>query len=373
MTGAATLDDPGPTVRPAPAGDLVFSAWSALSPYGAGREAYRAGLAAGANAQAPLDPSHHPGPYQQAALVREFSPAGALGKKGTRTMDRLTALAVAAYGQLLQECGPDVVEHPERLALVLGTGHGSVQSIMDFTRDSLTGERPYLVDPARFPNTVMNRMAGQSAIWHGIKGPNTTVAGGWLTGLLALGYAARLHRGGHCDRVLCGAAEEYSTQRAWLEWHAAAEAERPPLGEGAVVWLLEPAASASAAGRTPLARLLGTRFRAYHRPAAAADALTTCVRAVLDDAGVDAASVRVVAPLGAEGEEDAVLRALPEGADPRLIRCRPLLGDASAAATAFQTGAVLALAEEGGLPPGATALVTGIDRDGTVGCALLGG
>ncbi|MEU3504322.1 beta-ketoacyl synthase N-terminal-like domain-containing protein, partial [Streptomyces hundungensis] len=240
MTGAATLDDPGPTVRPAPAGDLVFSAWSALSPYGTGREAYRAGLAAGANAQAPLDPSHHPGPYQQAALVPEFSPAGALGKKGTRTMDRLTALAVAAYGQLLQECGPDVVEHPERLALVLGTGHGSVQSIMDFTRDSLTGERPYLVDPARFPNTVMNRMAGQSAIWHGIKGPNTTVAGGWLTGLLALGYAARLHRGGHCDRVLCGAAEEYSTQRAWLEWHAAAEAERPPLGEGAVVWTWSP-------------------------------------------------------------------------------------------------------------------------------------
>ncbi|MEU3499594.1 3-oxoacyl-ACP synthase, partial [Streptomyces hundungensis] len=140
-----------------------------------------------------------------------------------------------------------------------------------------------------------------------------------------------------------------------------------------LVWLLGLAAVCLTSGRTPLARLMGTRFRAYHRPAAAAEALTTCVRAVLDEAGIDAASVRVVAPLGAEGEEDAVLRALPPGADPRLIRCRPLLGDASAAATAFQTGAVLALAEEGGLPPGATALVTGIDRDGTVGCALLGG
>ncbi|MGW2817243.1 beta-ketoacyl synthase N-terminal-like domain-containing protein [Streptomyces sp. NPDC001415] len=373
MSGAATLEDAGPDTRPAPSGDLVFSAWSAVSPYGTGRAAYRAGLAAAESALSALDADEHPGPYQQGALVPDFSAAGALGKKGTRTMDRLTALAVSAYGQLLQECGPDVVERPERLALVLGTGHGSVQSIMDFTRDSLTGERPYLVDPARFPNTVMNRMAGQSAIWHGIKGPNTTVAGGWLTGLLALGYAARLHRGGHCDRVLCGAAEEYSVQRSWLEWHAAEGEARPPLGEGGVVWLLEPAVSASAAGRTPLARLLGTRFRAYHRPDQAADALTACVRAVLEDAGADAASVRAVAPLGTDGEEDAVLRALPAGAAPRWIRCRPLLGDTSAAATAFQTAAVLALAEQGGLPPGATALVTGIDRDGTVGCALLGG
>ncbi|MFJ8311752.1 MULTISPECIES: beta-ketoacyl synthase N-terminal-like domain-containing protein [unclassified Streptomyces] len=373
MTAATTLEDAGPAARPAPTEDLVFSAWSAVSPYGAGATAYRAGLAAEESALAALDATAHPGPYEQAGLVPDFTAAGALGKKGTRTMDRLTALAVSAFGQLLQECGPALVERPERLALVLGTGSGSVQSIMDFTRDSLTGDRPYLVDPARFPNTVMNRAAGQSAIWHGIKGPNTTVAGGWLTGLLALGYAARLYRGGHCDRVLCGAAEEYSAQRAWLEWHAADGGARPPLGEGGVVWLLEPAASASAAGRTPLARLLGTRFRAYHEPDRAGEALTACVRAVLDDAGVSGDRVHAVAPLGTDGEEDAVRRALPSGADPEWIRCRPLLGDTSAAATAFQTAAVLARAEAGGLPPGTTALITGIDRDGTVGCVLLGG
>ncbi|MFI1018834.1 beta-ketoacyl synthase N-terminal-like domain-containing protein [Streptomyces sp. NPDC020965] len=362
--------------RPA-AGGLVLSAWSALSPYGTGAEVYGAGIRDALAAVTPLDPEEYPGPnpgpYDRAGLVPGFSAAGALGRKGTRTMDRVTALAVATFGQLLEHCGPALLERSERVGLVLGTGSGSVQSTMDFTRDSLTGDRPYLVDPARFPNTVMNRAAGQSAIWHQVRGPNTTIAGGWLTGLLALGYAARLHRGGHCDRVLCGVAEEFSVQRAWLEWHAAEGAARPPLGEGGAAWLLEPADAARRAGRPAIARLLGTGFRAYHEPDGAGPALTECIRSVLADAGVAAGTVRIVAPLGTDGEEAAVRAALPDGARPEWIRCRPLLGDTSAAATGFQTAAVLAAAGAGRLPGGAPALVTGIDRDGTVGCALLSG
>ncbi|MEU0744556.1 beta-ketoacyl synthase N-terminal-like domain-containing protein [Streptomyces sp. NPDC006134] len=367
------LDAAPPAEAGAP-GTLVLTAWSAVSPFGTGADAFRAGLAAGTGAVAPLDQEAHPGPYGEGALVPGFSAAGALGKKGTRTMDRVTALAVSTVAQLLDAAGPGLLDRPERVGLVLGTGSGSVQSIMDFTRDSLTGERPYLVDPARFPNTVMNRAAGQSAIWHGIKGPNTTIAGGWLTGLLALGYAARLLRGGHCAQVLCGAAEEYSVQRAWLEWHTAGTGAdgRPPLGEGGAAWLLEPAAEAAAGGRTPLATLRATRFRAYQDPADAGAALTACVTAALADAGAAAGDVRVVAPLGTPGEEEAVRAALPAGAEPRWVRCRPLLGDASAAAGGFQLAALLAAAGDHAPAPGEVALATGIDRDGTVGVAVLG-
>ncbi|MFD5886515.1 beta-ketoacyl synthase N-terminal-like domain-containing protein [Streptomyces sp. NPDC060334] len=370
MTAAsAALTDRAPG-GPGSEGELVFSAWAAVSPFGVGADAFGEGLRQGRTAVAPLEEraDTQDSPYEQGALVPDFTAAGALGKKGTRSMDRVTALAVGTMGQLLEAAGDGLLDRPERVGLVLGTGSGSVQSIMDFTRDSLTGERPYLVDPARFPNTVMNRAAGQSAIWYGVKGPNTTIAGGWLTGLLVLGYAARLFRAGHCDRVLCGSAEEYSTQRAWLEWHAAGE-ERTPLGEGGAAWLLEPAEEARAQGRTPLARLLGTRFRAYQDPADAGAALTACVRAALEEAGVGAEEVTFVAPLGTHGEEEAVLAALPGAAAPKWLRCRPLVGDTSAAATAFQVAAVLAEAA-GGTASG-LALVTGIDRDGTVGCALL--
>ncbi|MEU6115238.1 beta-ketoacyl synthase N-terminal-like domain-containing protein [Streptomyces sp. NPDC047117] len=359
--------------------ELVLSAWSAVSPYGVGTEAFTEGITTARSAVGELDTEAYPGPFDRCGLVPDFTAAEYVGKKGTRTMDRVTAIAVTAVGRLLASCDDALTEAPEQVALVLGTGSGSVQSIMDFTKDSLQGERPYHVDPSRFPNTVMNRAAGSSAIWHGIKGPNTTVAGGSLTGLLALSYAVRLHRGGHCARVLCGAAEEYSTQRAWLEWHGRTPEERDtPLGEGSAVFLLESAEDAQAAGRGALAKILTTRFRAYGEPAEAGEALAACVRGALETSGVAPENVRLVAPLGVGGtlaeklEETAVTDALG-AARPEWIRCRPLLGDTSAAATSLQLAAVLAAAGGSGLGPGEAALVTGIERDGTVGCAVLGG
>lgn len=335
---------------------LVISAWSAVSPFGVGAEAFADGLRAGVPALAPAPG----GPFGTAALVPDFSAAGALGRKGTRTMDRVTALAVSTVGRLIESCGPELLERPDRVGVVLGTGSGSVQSIMDFTKDALTGEKPYHVDPALFPNTVMNRAAGQSAIWHRIKGPNTTIAGGALTGLLALSYASRLLRGGHCDRVLVGAAEEYSAQRAWLEWHGSG-GSAAPLGEGGAVFLLERESAAARAGRTALARPVATRFRGFFEPGGARGALAECVRAALSDAGVDAADIAFVSTDGAE--EDAVVGAL--GRTPEWLRCTPLVGDTSAAAAGFQLAAALAVGRSG------HALVTAVEPDGTVGCVVL--
>ncbi|MEU9714603.1 beta-ketoacyl synthase N-terminal-like domain-containing protein [Streptomyces sp. NPDC047976] len=355
---------------------LVFSTWSAVSPFGVGSDPFREGVRAGRSAIAGLDREVYPGPFAEGALVPDFSAAEHLGKKGTRTMDRVTAIAVTAVGQLLADGGPGLTDRPEETGLVLGTGSGSVQSIMDFTRDSLAGERPYHVDPARFPNTVMNRAAGQSAIWHGIKGPNTTIAGGRLTGLTALSYAARLHRGGHCARVLCGAAEEYSVQRAWLEWHGRDGADREsPLGEGGAVFLLETAEDARDAGRRARARLLTTRFRAFGAPDQGPGALAECVRDALKQVGARVEDIRLVAPVETGGvlagvEEQAVGEVLGP-VRPRWLGTRALLGDTSAAASSFQLAAVLAALEDEETASGGLALVTAVDRDGTAGCALL--
>lgn len=350
----------------------VISAWSAVSPYGVGRAEFSDGIRTARTAIGTLDRAEYPGPFDEAGLVPGFSAAAALGKKGTRSMDRVTALAVTVVGKLLDECGPELTGRPEQVGLVLGTGSGSVQSIMDFTRDSLTGDKPYHVDPARFPNTVMNRAAGQSAIWHGIKGPNTTIAGGWLTGLLALSYAMRIYRAGRCARVLCGAAEEYSVQRAWLEWRGRGGAG--PLGEGAGVMVFESEDSAREAGRAPVAKVLAIRFGAFGAAADAGRTLTGLVREVLDGTGSDPAAVRIVAPVDdasdfGEVERSAVVEALGSD-DQRWVRCRPLIGDTSAAATSLQLAAALSMA--GDAAPGDLALVTAIDPDGgTAGCALL--
>ncbi|GAA3452199.1 beta-ketoacyl synthase N-terminal-like domain-containing protein [Dactylosporangium matsuzakiense] len=349
----------------------VVSAWTALSAYGLGAEPFTAGLRSGVSGVRTLEPGEEPVPLDRAALIPDFSAKEHLGAKGTRSMDRVTAIAVALVGQLLKDAPLDPAASGDGLGLVLGTGSGSVQSIMDFTRDSLTGEKPYRVDPARFPNTVMNRAAGQSAIWYHITGPNATIAGGWLTGLLALAYAVRLWRGGHCRQVLTGAAEEYSVQRSWLEYHGRAAGEPQPLGEGGALLLLEDREAATVPGG-PVAEVLGTRFMAFHADETAGDTLAACVRAALADAGADAADVELVAPLGLPGRfgehEQAALRSVFGGSAPAQIRASGLVGDGSAAAGALQIAALLATA--GDAERGRVGLVTGLDPAGTVGCAL---
>jgi 3-oxoacyl-[acyl-carrier-protein] synthase II len=349
---------------------LVVSGWSVTSPFGLGVAPFTAGIRAGTSAVAPLDQQRWHSPFTEAGLVPDFDPATVLGRKGTRAMDRVTGLAVVTVGQLLAQYGRQLLRDPLDVGLVLGTTSGSVRSIIEFTRDTLVGEKPFDVDPAHFPNTVMNRAAGQSAIWYGLKGPNTTIAGGALTGLLALNYAARLWRQGRCGTFLCGAVEEFSAQRGWLEWHAALGGTPEPLGEGCVVLLLESAGQALANGRRPLATVLGSRFAGFAEPADIRTGLAHCAAELLKQADLTAADIDVVASCDAGGPlgsaEQAALADLVGRTGPARVHVRSRLGDTSAASAAFQLAAVLA-----GAGSGSTALVTSVDAGGTLGCTLL--
>lgn len=361
------------TAPTAPAASLVVSGWAVASPYGLGREEFTAGLRAGRSALAPLDGAQWPVPYEEAGLIPGFDVREVLGKKGTRSMDRVTGIAAATVGMLLADYGDGLDADPEGTGLVLGTS-GSVQSIMDFTESALTGEKPFHVDPAKFPNTVMNCPAGQSAIRHTLKGPNVTVSGGSATGLLALNYASRLLRGGHANTLLAGAVEEFSPQRARLEHVADHGGDEPqPLGEGAALFVLESAAGALAGGRTPLASVLGLRFRAFPDSHRAQSALERCVADVLEAAGARPEELALVAPGLPPGvlgkQEEAALQTLP---GPYLtLTPRRLIGDTSAASGAFQIAAVLAESAANPALHGRLALVTAVDRDGTAGAGLL--
>ncbi|MDT3399155.1 beta-ketoacyl synthase N-terminal-like domain-containing protein [Streptomyces sp. B1866] len=384
-------------------GGPLISAWAAVSPWGLSGADFASGLASGRPAGTPLDPEEWSVPYRSACLVPGFEIKQALGRKGTRSLDRATGLALSALCQLLGTGGPASgngsggPDGGERLpgvgedtGLALGTSAGSVQSIMDFTRDSLVGERPFFVDPARFPGTVMNFAAGQAAIWHRLKGPNTTIAGGRATGLLALQYALRLQRAGRAAAVLCGAVEEFSSARAWLEWHArdaddeqstggadgtaAREADAAVLGEGAAVWLLEPAAAARAHGRG-IAEVAGVEFGFAAEPGDVRPVLAEVLGRLLARTGTDPAAVWAVADSGEPGArgraERAALADALGGREPARVTPAACIGDTCAASAAFQVAAVLALAERGDAAPGSPALVTTVDRDGVVGAALL--
>lgn len=367
----------------------VITAWSAVSPFGLGPAVFEAALRGGATRATSAVGDAWGVPEQEVCRVPGDALGHVLSRKGTRSMDRVTALAVATVGRLLDDRERHgAIATGESVGLVLGTTTGSAQSMMDFTRDSFLGKKPFFVDPARFPNTVMNCAAGQSAIWHCLKGPNATVAGGRIAGLHALNYARRLLRAGRAAAVLCGAVEELSPARCWLEWHSRPAGEPAVVpGEGCAVFLVERAAAAPVPGRRPLADVLAVEFGTFagdRRPAGgaatdngdgpwagAATALAACIGRALHQATVTADAIWAVAPSGAAEVEHAALDAVLGGRMAVEVRPVELIGDTRAAAAAFQIAAVLAVAAEQPGPAGRLALVTAVDTEGVVGCALL--
>ncbi|MFI6641757.1 beta-ketoacyl synthase N-terminal-like domain-containing protein [Streptomyces sp. NPDC050504] len=360
----------------APAGVRpVITAWSAVSPYGIGAGTLVEGVRAHRTTIAPVDTGRWNVPATRAHLVPGFETREVLGKKGTRSMDRVTGLAVSAVGSLLEQSdGTRAAGTGERAGLVLATTTGSAASMMDFTRSSLEGARPYDVDPAVMPNAVMNCAAGQCAIWYGIKGPNTTLAGGRAAGLLALNYATRLLSSGRADTVLCAAAEEFSPARYWLEKHSrGAEAPEIALGEGAAVLLVQPLETVTPE-RPALAEILAVRSRVATgkdvRPA-----LERCVRDALESAGVTPDEVWAAGGSDAPGRLGHLEReVLGELFGPKALETVPAvgrLGDTSAASGSFQLAQALAVAAHDPASAGRVAVVTSADRDGSLACAVL--
>ncbi|WP_158895010.1 beta-ketoacyl synthase N-terminal-like domain-containing protein [Amycolatopsis anabasis] len=353
----------------------VISAWTAISPYGYDRAAFAGGIRARRGTAATAHPDV---PEDTACTVPGFDPREFFGPKGTRAMNRVSGLTVAAAKHLLADIGVAPGEGSEDVGFVLGTTTGSAQSMMDLTRASLTGDKPDHVEPAAVPGCVMNCAAGQAAIWHGLKGPNATIAAGRTTGLQALNYARRLLRTGRAGQVLCGAAEEYSSARSWLEHHRRANGGAVRvMAEGCAMFLLEPADRVGA-GRTVLATLSGLESRVC-LDSDLSGAIGTAVRSLLERSGVPAERVWAATGsdfLDADGTavESIALRAL--FGDEVVDRVPPagLIGDTSSATALFQLAAVLSVAEPG---RGARdhAVVTACDDDGSVACALfeLGG
>lgn len=353
-------------------GVVAISDWSVVSPYGLGKDVFAEGLHGARGTVTQLDVDHWRSAEDRACLVPGFDVREVLGRKGTRTMDRLTGLAVAAIGELLATTGVD--DDDARLAatgLVLGTTIGSAQSTMDFIRPSYTADVPYFVDPAQMPNAAMNGVAARSAIWHRLKGPNATVAGGHAAGLHALGYARRLLRSGHATDVVCGGAEEYSTARSWLE-HRSRGGERATAvpGEGCAVLMLTAAENAAESAQAELLAVynsvcLDSDFR---------QSVRACLLDLLGRAGASPSDVWAASSSDSPGagtaEKEVVVEVFGSEAAER-VAVTELVGDTGCASAGFQIAAILAAAAEDEAAIGKLAVVSSSDRDGTVAGALL--
>jgi 3-oxoacyl-[acyl-carrier-protein] synthase II len=360
---------------------LVVTGAGVVSSAGIGKAALTQALAAGPR-QPPDVGGLYPDamPYQSAHALIDFDVRALLGRKGTSFLDRATGLALVACGQAIGDSGMVIGEcAAERTGIALGTTVGSLRSSSDYSRETLLAERPYLVNPVLFPNTVMNCASGQAAIWYGLKGVNSTVAGGRLGFLSALRYGVNVLRRGYADSMLIGAVEELTPHTAWAHY-LRGSAGLP--GEAAAVFVFERAEPARAAGRQPIAELAAVRggFHPAGGSGSLGERLAVGMRTALGEAALEPGQVTGVAFSEADAEDEAIAatavsQVLPQrpSGDPARVCVRDVLGDCGAAAGALQFAALLAASDGRAGRPGCGGLIAGCTPEGAFEVAVIKG
>lgn len=213
---------------------LFIRDWSVVSPLGIGRSEFQSFIEQRTEQQA-TDWTSHP---TYPTLFESFDKKKHLGKKGVRGMDQLGAYATTASQLLSQQTEALTDQDHSKVAVVLGTGTGSVKSQIEFIKDLHVQERVEWVDPIQFPQTVMNCAAGQVSIWHKFTGVNTTISSGYQSGVTACEYANNLFGQNRVDWALVGAAEEYSEYSRNMFPHASTHLHHDhPMGEGCAMLL----------------------------------------------------------------------------------------------------------------------------------------
>ena len=112
----------------------------------------------------------------QGGEVPGFDPRSYLGKTNFRPLDRTSRLVASAAHLALEDSGWTAETRADQeIALVLGTMYCSVRTIAEFDRRA-TSAGPIYASPLDFANSVINAAAGQTAIWHSLRGVNSTIA-----------------------------------------------------------------------------------------------------------------------------------------------------------------------------------------------------
>jgi hypothetical protein len=142
-------------------------------------------------------PGHH-------GKIDDFDARAYLEMRGLRSLSRATLLAAVAADAALASAA-DAAGNPEREGVVLGTRWASLEPLFDFERTAAR-DGPGLVNPAHFPNVVVNSHAGYLGILFRRAGPNVTVCGA-AAGLEAIGQALDLLLLDRSDGVLAGGVE----------------------------------------------------------------------------------------------------------------------------------------------------------------------
>ncbi|HLI51587.1 MAG TPA: beta-ketoacyl-ACP synthase II [Thermomicrobiaceae bacterium] len=142
-----------------------------------------------------------------AAEVKDFDPRDYMDHKTARRMDRYSQFAVAATTEALRDAGLTIdPEESERIAVIMNTGGGGMQTLTHEVRTQLTrGSKR--VSPFFIPMFAPNMAACQVSITFGITGEVRAAVAACAAGTQAFVDALSLLRNGEVDVVIAGGTE----------------------------------------------------------------------------------------------------------------------------------------------------------------------
>lgn len=250
-----------------------------VSPLGVGFDQLHAALGRGApdagvfrTELSAISPEKLPGAL--AAEAWGFDAEDYLGKKGLRSLDRLTRMLLVSSKLALQQAGLRPAEGdgpiaPQRIGVCSATAYGSLDVIAEMAEVAEL-EDPRFLNPSRFPNTVINAAAGYVSIWHDLRAPNVTVVDGNCGALDAFLTSSMHLDNRRADAFVVGGGEVLS-EPLYLAFRklellaeqgqhfapGAPDSEGTRIGEGTAHVCLERSDGARARGARVLAEMLG--------------------------------------------------------------------------------------------------------------------
>lgn len=250
-----------------------------------------------------------------AGEVKGFDPAGTLGKKEHRRLDRYSQLAVVASREAVAESGLDVKAEATRVGVLIGTGMGGMETFETGT-ETMLSKGPKRVSPFFVPMMLPNMASGNVSIDIGAKGPNFATVSACASSGHAIGEGMRMIRDGRADVVVAGGAEAPVTRMGIAGFNAMGAlstrnddplaASRPfdadrdgfVLAEGAAVVIIEEREHALARGAHILGEVLGyaTTDDAFHmvQPGPGGEGATRSILLALADAGLAAGDIEYI-------------------------------------------------------------------------------
>jgi len=236
---------------------VVITGLGIIASNGIGREAFFKALAKGISGIKPIslfDTSEFE--IKAAGEIKDFAPEQFLGPKGLRILDRSTKLVNCAAKLALEDAKLEINEENAcNVGVSIGNTLGSLQSVCDFDIEAIK-EGPRYVNPALFPNTVVNSAASQVSVRFDIKGFNITISTGFTASLDAINYASDFLKTGRADIVLSGGVEELCVQ-TFIGFYKTGLMRKLNIGEGSALLVLEDLNSALGRGANIHAEVLG--------------------------------------------------------------------------------------------------------------------